>query len=1201
MDAGPRSRGGRATSSRRTSAPHTGERGTAMKHGGSGSQGPSKPRGRQRACATTVIVGAALWCLMGGVARGGAVPGLTLIWPVPSVTTNVPLQDYAQFNDGSANRHHAGIDIPAQTGTAVVAAAAGVVRTYTLAAHQNKTHCFGNAVMITHAAGATLYGHLATVGVTDGQVVAQGDPIGTVGNTLGLLQTGESCGSVNSHLHFEVKDHAVLGTTSDDGVTWGYTPELGVGGLQIAAHQPDAYGYHDPVLNLHTGISDLAPTSVVVTADGAGASLRTGPGTTYRSIGVTVAAGQQFSAIRQRTSSSGCDGGWFQIVNGNGQYFVDNNNSSQAGGVTSIPEAWICRGTGGQVWVQPSVGPSATPTSTPTWTVGPGTATRTPTVTSTPSRTPTATATPPLPTPTRTTAPAATATPTRTPPGQISDGYLQVRPGGINFPDTLVGQTTMGTTVQFQVVSSSPLYLQNIFSQGAGGYAFLPSGYPPLGSFFLGGTGSTFQVAFAPYTAGALNGSIAITYQRCTQISPPVCSPTTYELDVTVTGTGLAPSATPTATPTPGGCPSGNGDFTWTRKQDSPAGGEVAGSAVVNGNLYTIGNGGSLRQFWKYEPAGDSWSRQPDMPGGCLSGACGVAAVGGRIYVVSDGNSVGAGTATQIFDTSTGQWTLGAAIPVPRVGPSVAAVAGKLYAIGGSAGDTYLGSVAIYDPTADSWTAGADMPTARANAAAAVLDNRVYVISGRTSGGGLSPYVEAYDPAANTWWSFDDHWPGSWIPTRRSHAVAAVVGCKIYVAGGRQDATSSNAVEEFDPATEAFGSFWTTKTPLQQARHSFGGGAVGTLFIAAGGELFNNFLTSLVHVEQGAFANAPIPTPTSTHTQAPSPTLTRTATATSSPTPPPAPTATRTATATVTRTPTRTFTSSATPTATRTATATRTRTGTATFTASATPTVTFTATVGPTPVEREPRARSLITSFYVDILGRQPEAGAVDSWYNGYFLAAVNNGIDVRYVPSEMARLFFGSQEYANRNRTNAQFITDCYQAFLRRQPAQSELDAWLADPSWTRPQVVALFAQSAEFGNYLQGQFPGLAGLASRNLVTAMYIGLLDRLVDSAGLNYFGGVFATAFASGGIEGVRREAANLGRAVLGSAEYLAKNPTNATHVERLYRAYLGRFPAASEQSYWVGELAAGRQTTDSLITAFANSSEFTAILNAKFH
>jgi hypothetical protein len=331
------------------------------------------------------------------------------------------------------------------------------------------------------------------------------------------------------------------------------------------------------------------------------------------------------------------------------------------------------------------------------------------------------------------------------------------------------------------------------------------------------------------------------------------------------------------------------------------------------------------------------------------------------------------------------------------------------------------------------------------------------------------------------------------------------------------------------------------------------------------------------------------------------------------PTPTATATATRTATSTATRTFTRTATPSATPTSTRTATFTRTatptrtatRTGTPTSTATAsgtaTPSATPTYTLGPTPVEREPRARALITSYYTDILGRAPEAGAVDSWYNGYFLTAVNQSIDVRFVPSEMGRLFFASQEYANRNRTNAEFITDCYQVFLRRQPSTGELNAWLADQSWNRPQVVATFAQSAEFGNYIQGQFPGLTGTPARNLVTVMYIGLLDRLVDAAGLSFFAGVFENAYASSGIEGVRSQAASLGRQVFASAEYLGKNPTNATHVQRLYRAYLGRFPSTSELSYWTGELNAGRQTTDSLVTAFSSSNEFTNILNANFH
>lgn len=224
----------------------------------------------------------------------------------------------------------------------------------------------------------------------------------------------------------------------------------------------------------------------------------------------------------------------------------------------------------------------------------------------------------------------------------------------------------------------------------------------------------------------------------------------------------------------------------------------------------------------------------------------------------------------------------------------------------------------------------------------------------------------------------------------------------------------------------------------------------------------------------------------------------------------------------------------------------------------------------------------------------------MDAWYTGYFLTAVNASIDVRFVPQEMGRLFFMSQEYADRNRTRAEFITDCYQAFLRRQPSQAELDAWLGDFSWSRPQVVSLFAQSTEFATYIKGQFPGLDGEPARNLVTAMYIGLLDRLVDTDGLNYFSGLFASAYASSGIEGVRAEARNLGRLILASAEYLSKNPTNATHVERLYRGYLGRFPGSGELSFWTGELDAGRETTDSLIDAFAASSEFSALLTATF-
>jgi len=252
--------------------------------------------------------------------------------------------------------------------------------------------------------------------------------------------------------------------------------------------------------------------------------------------------------------------------------------------------------------------------------------------------------------------------------------------------------------------------------------------------------------------------------------------------------------------------------------------------------------------------------------------------------------------------------------------------------------------------------------------------------------------------------------------------------------------------------------------------------------------------------------------------------------------------------------------------------------------------------LGATQPDRETLARQMIASYYTGILARPPEAGAVDAWYQGYFTYGVTSAIDVRFVAREMARTFFNSAEYQSRARSREQFLRDAYATFLHRAPSQSELDGWLAG-TWNQPQVVSLFAESAEFNQYIQGVFPCLAGAPTGNFVTTMYIGLLDRLVDAGGLSFWKGVFDSTFAAGGIDGidaVRNEARNLATEVLVSPEYLSKNPTNETHVVRLYRAFLGRYPGTSEIDYWTGRLNAHALTTTGLVPVFAASDEFTS-------
>jgi murein DD-endopeptidase MepM/ murein hydrolase activator NlpD len=94
-------------------------------------------------------------------------------------------------------RFHTGIDIAANTGTPVHAAAAGTVVLATAEVEGGQLAGYGRYVMLAHGEGYyTLYGHLSRIDVAVGESVDAGQVIGLVGST------GRSTGP---HLHFEVR------------------------------------------------------------------------------------------------------------------------------------------------------------------------------------------------------------------------------------------------------------------------------------------------------------------------------------------------------------------------------------------------------------------------------------------------------------------------------------------------------------------------------------------------------------------------------------------------------------------------------------------------------------------------------------------------------------------------------------------------------------------------------------------------------------------------------------------------------------------------------------------------------------------------------------------------------------------------------------------------------------------------------------
>jgi murein DD-endopeptidase MepM/ murein hydrolase activator NlpD len=103
--------------------------------------------------------------------------------------------DQARLSRGfqiGGKKSHWGVDLANKKGTGILAAEKGTV-IYT----GKGFHGYGNLIVIEHGnEWATLYAHLATITVKEGDEVKRGEEIGKMGNT------GHSTGT---HLHFEMR------------------------------------------------------------------------------------------------------------------------------------------------------------------------------------------------------------------------------------------------------------------------------------------------------------------------------------------------------------------------------------------------------------------------------------------------------------------------------------------------------------------------------------------------------------------------------------------------------------------------------------------------------------------------------------------------------------------------------------------------------------------------------------------------------------------------------------------------------------------------------------------------------------------------------------------------------------------------------------------------------------------------------------
>ena len=133
-------------------------------------------------------------------------PGSGWMWPVPGYYRITSLFGNRIHPITGRPNNHTGTDIAAPGGTEIHAARGGVV---TISTYH---YSYGNYVVVEHDDGiSTLYAHMRSRAVSEGDVVEQGDVLGYVGTT------GSSTGN---HLHLEFR---INGTRVD---ALDYYPDL---------------------------------------------------------------------------------------------------------------------------------------------------------------------------------------------------------------------------------------------------------------------------------------------------------------------------------------------------------------------------------------------------------------------------------------------------------------------------------------------------------------------------------------------------------------------------------------------------------------------------------------------------------------------------------------------------------------------------------------------------------------------------------------------------------------------------------------------------------------------------------------------------------------------------------------------------------------------------------------------------------------
>jgi N-acetylneuraminic acid mutarotase len=175
------------------------------------------------------------------------------------------------------------------------------------------------------------------------------------------------------------------------------------------------------------------------------------------------------------------------------------------------------------------------------------------------------------------------------------------------------------------------------------------------------------------------------------------------------------------------------------------------------------------------------------------------ARVGRHIYVVGgfEERSGATTAAVERYDIRGNSWRRMASMPVGLNHPTAVAHRGRVYVHGGYRARRALSSASPalleYDPGRNRWRRLRSAPTPRAAHAVAVIGGRLYAAGGANADGSLRS-MEIYD-FGDRRWRRGPSFPGP----PRDHTTGIASGGRFYVLAGREGSNNYTAAERYDP------------------------------------------------------------------------------------------------------------------------------------------------------------------------------------------------------------------------------------------------------------------------------------------------------------------------------------------------------------------------------------------------------------------